>query len=151
MNYYSLDKVISYNIPVNVIITERGYGKSFSVKKYVIDQYLKKHNSFIYIRRYENELKSVFEGGSPENPKDFFDDLKDLFPEHNLKAKNRKFYLDGQVFGFAKRMTEAQDLKSSSYTKVTTIIIDEYPIEKGKRYYLPQEGMILMRNVRFNY
>ena len=53
--------------------------------------------------------------------------------------------------GYAKRMTEAQDLKSSSYTKITTIIIDEYPIEKGKRYYLPSEGMILMRNVRFNY
>lgn len=103
MNYYSLDKVISYNIPVNVIITERGYGKSFSVKKYVIDQYLKKHNSFIYIRRYENELKSVFEGGSPENPKDFFDDLKEKFPEHNLKAKNRKFYCDGEVFRIRKK------------------------------------------------
>lgn len=46
--------------------------------------------------------------------------------------------------GFAKRMTEAQDLKSSSYQNVTTIIIDEYPIEKGKRYYLPNEGMILL-------
>lgn len=151
MNYYSLDKVISYNIPVNIIITERGYGKSFSVKKYVIDQYLKKHSSFIYIRRYENELKSVFEGGSSENPKDFFDDLKDLFSEHNLKAKNRKFYCDNQVFGYAKRMTEAQDLKSGSYKNISTIIIDEYPIEKGKRYYLPAEGMILMRNVWFYY
>lgn len=47
-------------------------------------------------------------------------------------------------FGFAKRMTEAQDLKSSVYQNVKTIIIDEYPIEKNKRYYLPNEGMILM-------
>ena len=42
-------------------------------------------------------------------------------------------------FGFAKRMTEAQDLKSSVYQNVKTIIIDEYPIEKNKRYYLPNE------------
>lgn len=144
MNFYTLDKVISYNIPVNIIITERGYGKSYSVKKYVIDRYLKKHESFLYIRRYENELKSVFEFGSKENPKDFFDDLKKLYPEHELKAKNRKFYLDGEVFGYAKRMTEAQDLKSGSYQNISTIIIDEYPIEKGKRYYLPNEGMILL-------
>lgn len=42
-------------------------------------------------------------------------------------------------------MTEAQDLKSSVYQNVKTIIIDEYPIEKnGHRYYLPDEGMILM-------
>ena len=47
MNFYSLDKVISYNIPVNIIITERGYGKSYSVKKYVIDKYLKKKENFI--------------------------------------------------------------------------------------------------------
>ena len=144
MHYYSLDKVISYNIPVNVIITERGYGKSFSVKEYVINRYLKKHESFMYIRRYENELKSVFEHGSKDNPKDFFDDLKEKFPNHIFEAKNKKFYIDGEVFGYAKRLTEAQDLKSSSYNKITTIIFDEYPIEKGKRYYLPNEGMIIL-------
>ena len=144
MHFYSLDKVISYNIPVNIIITERGYGKSFSVKEYVINKFLKKKESFMYIRRYENEIKSVFEHGSLDNPKDFFDDLKDKFPDHNLETKNRKFYIDGTVFGYAKRMTEAQDLKSSSYKNITTIIIDEYPIEKGKRYYLPNEGMILL-------
>lgn len=44
-----------------------------------------------------------------------------------------------KFFGFAKRMTEAQDLKSSVYQNVKTIIIDEYPIEKNKRYYLPNE------------
>ena len=144
MHYYTLDKVISYNIPVNVIITERGYGKSFSVKDYVVSKYLKHHEQFMYIRRYENELKSVFEHGSMDNPKDFFDDLKQKYPEHNLQAKNKKFFCDGQVFGYAKRMTEAQDLKSSTYVNIKTIIIDEYPIEKGKRYYLPNEGMILL-------
>ena len=76
--------------------------------------------------------------------KDFFDDIKEKFPEYELQAKNRKFYIDGEVFGFAKRMTEAQDLKSSVYQNIKTIIIDEYPIEKNKRYYLQNEGMILM-------
>lgn len=144
MHFYSLEKVISYNIPVNIIITERGYGKSYSVKDYVINRYLKHNEQFLYIRRYENELKSVFEHGSAGSQKDFFDDLKSSFPEHTLQAKNKKFFCDNEVFGFAKRMTEAQDLKSSTYTNVTTIIIDEYPIEKGKRYYLPNEGMILL-------
>ena len=30
------------------------------------------------------------------------------------------------------------------FENIKTIIIDEYPIEKNKRYYLPDEGMILM-------
>lgn len=95
----------------------------------------------MYLRRYENEVKSAFDSNT--KAKDFFDDIKEEFPDHQLKAKNRLFYIDGEVFGFAKRMTEAQDLKSSTFTKVTTIIIDEYAIEKNKRYYLPNEGMIL--------
>lgn len=64
----------------------------------------------------------------------------------NLKQQIVNFIATGEVFGFAKRMTEAQDLKSSVYQNVKIIIIDEYPIEKNKRYYLQNEGMILMRN-----
>lgn len=140
MNYYTLDKVLSYNIPVNVIITSRGYGKSFSVKKYVIDRFLKHKENFVYIRRYDNELKNIFE---KSETKDFFKDIREFYPEHKLIANNRKFYIDENEFGIAKRMTEYQDLKSGSYD-FKTIVIDEYPIEKGKRFYLPNEGMILM-------
>ena len=142
MHFYNLDKVISYNIPVNIIITERGYGKSFSVKDYVIKKYKKDKSEFLYLRRYENELKEVFEVGSKH--KGFFSDIKEKYPKDELQAKNKKFYLNNEVMGYAKRMTEAQDLKSSGYSNVKTIIIDEYPIEKGKRYYLPSEGMLLM-------
>lgn len=113
-------------------------------KKFVIEQFIKKHSQFLYLRRYDNELKEIFE--ITKGQKDFFDDIKDAFPEHKLKALNRKFYMDDEVFGFAKRMTEAQDLKSSVYQNVKIIIIDEYPIEKNKRYYLKNEGMILMRH-----
>lgn len=116
-------------------------GKSYGAKKYVINQYLKKRSQFLYLRRYDNELKSVF-----ERSKDFFDDIKSEFPELELKASNRKFYINKECIGFAKRMTEAQDLKSAVFDNVKTIIIDEYPIEKNKRYYLPNEAMILMRN-----
>lgn len=146
MHYYNYNRILSYNIPVNVLIGERGVGKSYGAKKFVIDQFLKKGSQFIYLRRYDNEIKSVFEADTknPHNFKDFFDDIRQNYPEHNLEAKNRKFYVDGNCFGFAKRLTEAQDLKSSVYQNVKTIIIDEYPIEKNKRYYLPNEGMIIM-------
>ena len=147
MHYYNYNRILSYNVPVNVLIGERGVGKSYGAKKYVIKQFLKNQSQFIYLRRYENELKSVFEKDK-SNSKDFFDDVKSSFKKHDLKASNRKFYIDNQCFGFAKRLTEAQDLKSATYNNVKTIIIDEYPIEKNKRYYLPDEGMILMRHFR---
>ncbi len=142
MRFYDYHRILSYNCPVNILIGERGVGKSYGSKKFVIEQYLKKHAQFLYLRRYDNELKEIFE--LTKGQKDYFDDIKYEFPEHEFAAKGRKFYCDGEVFGFAKRMTEAQDLKSSVYQNVKIIIIDEYPIEKNKRYYLQNEGMILM-------
>lgn len=88
-------------------------------------------------------MKSIF---SSTEQRDFFDDIKELFPDVTLKAEKKKFYINDEVFGFAKRLTEAQDLKSSTFQNVTTIIFDEYGIEKNKRYYLHNEAMILLRN-----
>lgn len=136
MHYYNYQKIISYNAPVNILIGERGVGKSYGVKNYVIKRYLKRKEKFLYIRRYENELKSLFQ-------KDFFGDIKEAYPDLLLKASSKKFYINGEIFGYAKRLTEAQDLKSSSFEDITTIVFDEYAIEKNRRYYLSNEGMII--------
>lgn len=136
MHFYDYHKIISYNVPVNIIIGERGVGKSYGAKDYVINKYIKKKEKFLYLRRYDNELKAVFS-------KDFFGDIKEKYKDYILTAKNKKFMINGEIFGYAKRLTEAQDLKSVSFDDITTIIFDEYGIEKNKRYYLPNEGMTI--------
>lgn len=99
LDYYSYHRILSYNCPVNVLIRRKTVvGKSYGSKKYVIDQYNKKRSQFLYLRRYDNELKELFE--PTKNQKDFFDDIKQEFKEHDLKAKNRKFYFDKEVFRF---------------------------------------------------
>ena len=143
MHFYDYHKIISYNCPVNLLFGERGCGKSYGAKKYVIEQYLKKGAQFLYLRRYDNEIKQIFENTKGE--KDFFDDIKSEFKDVKLEAKNRKFYCNDEVFGYAKRMTEAQDLKSSVFDKVTTIILDEYPIEDTRhKHYLKNEAMVIL-------
>lgn len=132
MHYYNYDKILSYNCPVNILVGERGVGKTYGFKKYVVNRFLKKKEKFLYIRRYDNELKSVF-------AKPFFSDVQKEFPNNKLYTKNRNFYVDDEVFGFGKRLTEAQDLKSVTFDDIKIIVFDEYAIEKNKRYYLPQE------------
>lgn len=60
MSYYDYHKIISYNCPLNILIGERGVGKSYGAKKYVIKKFVKDKSKFMYLRRYDNELKSVF-------------------------------------------------------------------------------------------
>ena len=145
MHYYNYNRILSYNIPINVLVGERGVGKSYGAKKFVIDQYKKHGYQFIYLRRYEKELEEVFK--KDKSGKDFFTDIRndEKYKDINLKTKGRQFYYNDDVFGYAYRFTQIQDLKSSSgWENAKTIIIDEYAIEKNRRYYLPDEGMILM-------
>lgn len=51
-----------------------------------------------------------------------------------------KFYCDDSICGYAMKLSTAQDLKSSNFNKVKTIIFDEFIIEEGqKKYYLKNE------------
>ena len=136
IHYYDYNKILSYNVPINILVGERGVGKSFGAKDYVIRRFIKRKEKFLYIRRYENELRAVFQ-------KDYFGDIKEKYKDYLLTSKNKKFYINGEEFGIAKRLTESQDLKSVSFEDITTIIFDEYAIEKNRRYYLPNEGMII--------
>ena len=120
------------------------FGKSYGAKKFVINRWIKKKEQFLYLRRYQVELDKVFQKDS--SGKDFFSDVRKEFPNQELKTKGHTFICNNEIFGYAYRYTEAQDLKSSAgFENIHTIIIDEYPIEKSRyRQYLPDEGMLLL-------
>ena len=70
--YFELQPVLSYNALLNFIVAERGVGKTFSTKKFCINDFLKNGNQFVYIRRYKSELENAMEG--------FFRQVKDYNP-----------------------------------------------------------------------
>ncbi len=131
--YYTLQRVLSYNALINIIIGERGVGKSYTTKKHVINRFIKKSEEFVYLRRYKTELKSSV-------PK-FFDDIKanNEFPGQDLKVKNNLFYINGNIAGYALPLSTANILKSTSFAKVKTIVFDEFIIDKGCYHYLQNE------------
>ena len=47
--WYSYHNVLSRNAILNFIIGERGVGKSYGIKKYVIKRFLKYNKQFIYL------------------------------------------------------------------------------------------------------
>ena len=131
--YYTLQRVLSYNALINIIIGERGVGKSYTSKKHVINRFIKKGEEFVYLRRYKTELKSSV-------PK-FFDDIKanNEFPNYKMNVKNNLFYIDDKIAGYALPLSTANILKSTSFAKVKTIIFDEFIIDKGCYHYLQNE------------
>lgn len=138
LSYYEYHKILSYNALLNILIGERGVGKTYGATKFVIKQFLNKNEEFAYIRRYKPELQKAVPN--------FFDAINSNNEfENRLYTKGNKFYCDDNVFGYAMTLATAQDLKSVNFSKVKTIIFDEFIIEEGqKKYYLKNEVFVFL-------
>lgn len=144
--YYSPERVISYNALLNLIIGERGVGKTYSFKTYAVKRFLKKHKQFVYLRRYESDLDASV-GSSSDNK--FFEQIGREFPEAEFKItkakKVRKLYINNQICGYALPLSSADSLKSSTYENVDMIIYDEFMLKEGTtQRYLKNEPEIIL-------
>lgn len=142
--YYNFDKLFSYNALINIVIGERGVGKSFNAKVAVLKNFLKSGEQFIYLRRYKTELDSALVT--------FFDDLQanGYFEDNVLKVKKSKmlttFTCDGEICGYAVPLSTANILKSTAFPKVKTIIFDEFILDvaSGTYKYMKNEPQMLL-------
>ncbi len=92
--FYNYQKLLSYDAKINFIIGERGVGKSYGAKKYVVNHFLKKNKEFVYIRRYKTELEeALFKDKKPI----FFDQIKKEFPDTKLTNTKEVFKVDDKI------------------------------------------------------
>lgn len=142
--YYSPNKMLSYNRMLNFIIGARGIGKTYSMKVYPINRFIKNKEKFIYLRRYKDELKKI---------KQYFNAVQGEFPDYDFKVKGREFYIAKKTkdnkpqwehFGWAIPLSAWQSEKSNEYPDVTTIIFDEFIRQKDNSQYIPNEVPALL-------
>ena len=133
--WYSYDKVLSYHAMLNFIIGERGCGKSYGIKKYVLNKFKKKHRQFIYLRRYDTELRKSLKDD------EFFKDisLDPIFKDDEFTVRGDKFYMNDKVCGYAIPLSKASIFKSVPFPDVDTIIFDEFLIDNATYHYIPDE------------
>lgn len=131
--FYDYHDLISRGALLNIVIGERGVGKTYSAIKMAVNDYFKHGNEFVYLRRYKSELK--------ESVPNFFDAINhnEEFPEANLRSHNNKFYNGKDVIGYAIPLSTANILKGTTFDKVKTIIFDEFLIDKGCYRFLQNE------------
>ena len=128
--FWDIQKPLSYDCLYNFIVGNRGGGKTYGAKKYVIKRFLRTGKQFVYLRRFSKELKNV---------KKFFDAVCKEFPDSEFKVKGKEFYIDGKRAGFAQELSTAKVMKSDEFPEIDTIIFDEFIIDKGVYHYLPDE------------
>ena len=144
--FYNPERIISFNALLNIVIGERGVGKTYGFKKFIVNRFLNKHKQFAYIRRYDTDLEASV-GNTNDNK--FFEQIRNEFPNSSFKItrskKVRKLYIDNKLCGYALPLSAADSLKSSSYENVDTIIYDEFMLKEGSsQHYLRNEPEIIL-------
>ena len=144
--FYNPEKILSYNALLNIIIGERGVGKTYSFKTFAVKRFLNKGKQFAYIRRYDTDLE---ESVGNTNDNKFFEQIRKEFPNSEFKItkskKVRRLYIDGKICGYALPLSSADSLKSSSYENVDIIIYDEFMLKEGStQHYLRNEPEIIL-------
>lgn len=134
MAWYDVGKTLTYNCLFNMVIGNRGSGKSYGLKKRAIKQFLDKGYQFVYLRRYQEEID--------ETAEQYFDDilLNNEFENVVIEYSGGKYFLNGELFGYAMALTKAKSYKSIAFPLVYLIIFDEFLIEdNGYSRYLKNE------------
>lgn len=131
-----------------LILGNRGGGKSFGAKEWAIDNFIKKREQFGYIRRYRDDLK--------EPMIQFFKDIEYKYPDWEFKTDAKYFYIrmkpadknqkwtEQDIAGYGFTLSTANNKKSIAYPNITTLIFDEFLIDKGTTRYLPNEPIALL-------
>lgn len=128
--YWDINKPLSYDCLFNFIVGARGVGKTYGCKKWCIDSYLRKKSKFVYVRRFERELLKMAK---------FFDDIKDLYPDHNFSYRKPNFYIDDEICGSVIALSTSKVEKSTAYPDVDKIIFDEFILDQGYHHYIKDE------------
>lgn len=146
--FWNLRKTLTYNILINVIVGNRGGGKSYGAKEWCIDNFIKRKEQFGYIRRYKDE--------GDEPIVQFFEDIKDKYPDYEFKTSKKYLYIrlkpadekqkwtKEDIAGYVLILSTASNKKSISYPKVTTLVFDEFLLEQDNTRYLQNEPSKLL-------
>ena len=134
--FFTLKDIFSKHADVNMIISGRSNGKTFSSLKYVLEQYKKHKKKFVYIRRWKDDIK-LSKANKLFLP--LKDVVRDLFGEgwEIIYYNNEYFLVDPDEkkhsIGYIVALSESHHLKSVSFVDIGTIIYDEFIQMAGER------------------
>lgn len=142
--YINFREIDGYNVPYNIISTTRGYGKTYGMKKNVINQWDKHKKRFAYLFRRPVNLQELAESGSnpfsdfnEDNGRSIYWKRRGFFEQtHDEESKKD---IENQI-GYNFIISKYASYKPSSYRDVSRIWFDECVIEHdSEETYLTKE------------
>lgn len=128
-------QILPRNADVNLIIGARGLGKTYGVRRYMLEDYIKNGYCFVEITRYREENNDV--------AANYFDRLiaDNVFPDYEFRVRNkiaearRNGEKEWRTCGYFIPLSLQQQKKKSTYVRVRNICMDEIIIDTDDTYH----------------
>ena len=136
--WYDKAQLLSHNKIMNMVLSNRGGGKTFHFTRWGIDDFKKTGNQCVWVRRYQTEIDEMLLNGK------FFDAVRDYYPNDELTIDGNLGFVNGEVAFYFIALSTSRQLKSNNYPFVNKIIFDEFIIDKGRVTYLKAEVEVFL-------
>lgn len=139
--WWSRAMILSHNKILNMVLSNRGGGKTYDSTCWAIDDFKKNKAQTAWVRRYETELTG--EKGILLNDS-FFDAVRDKYPDDVFKIEGHTGFINGEPAIHFIALSTSRQLKSKNFPHVNKIIFDEFIIDKGRISYLKNEVEVFL-------
>lgn len=140
--WYDKQQLLSHNKIMNMVLSNRGGGKTFHFTRWAIDDFKKTGKQTVWVRRYGTELTDPEKGILVKNR--FFDAVKDFYPDDELVIDGSCGLVNGEVAIIFVALSTSRQMKSVNFPNVNKIIFDEFLITEGRNGYLKAEVEIFL-------
>lgn len=140
--WYDKQQLLSHNKIMNMVLSNRGGGKTFHFTRWAIDDFLKNKKQTVWVRRYGTELTDDEKGILVKGR--FFKAVKEWYPDVDLKIEGSTGMINGEPAIHFIALSTSRQMKSVNFPDVNKIIFDEFLITEGRNGYLKAEVEIFL-------
>lgn len=140
--WYDKQQLLSHNKIMNMVLSNRGGGKTFHFTRWAIDDFKKTGKQTVWVRRYGTELNDPEKGILVKNR--FFDAVKDFYPDDTLEIEGSTGMVNGEPAIIFVALSTSRQMKSVNFPNVNKIIFDEFLITDGRTGYLKAEVEVFL-------
>lgn len=122
--FYDNKKLMSYNLPITIVIGPRRGGKTFRFKKMVVQDFINRNRPFVWLRDNDEARKNL----SMNNGDRFFKDFNKMKIKGFEKGSiiGQKFVINGKDAGALMPCSTFQNYKGNDFSDIYTVVYDEF-------------------------
>ena len=122
--WYSYSTILGFNMPINVIIGDRGCGKTYGGTKWLYSRFKYNGEKFVILRDTEEAVKEMTTGAGENMFSAISKDPK--YIKDSFKVEGNKIYFNDKHCGYIMAVSTFYKRKGNDYADVTNVLYDEF-------------------------